>query len=466
MKRILLIFILALMGLVSSAQTTFDTRYNQALRYYQGGSYQDAISLLDAAIGGVGINESQKQKAEKLKRMCEAKLNSSTTASQRLYQVAIVSNPPSAEIVVNGEVGYAPAVKSFKPGKYAIHVEKEGYFPVDTTLAVTSQSLSSEKTFVVELKPQFSRLKLVTFSDEGILSTGYADMIIDGHSIRLGVESKLNYSERSKPKYFELYDDGTVPLPPSDYSIKVLINGFEPKDTVFNVGMGKTKVLNITLHRLKGYINFINGEGSQGAEVFIDGVSKGIMPLGKVEASVGSHIVSFKKNGHLQTTENNIVPVMEGQTTNVRADLKPGYYCQVSTTPESAILYINGEEAGITPLKITLIEGEQLLSFEKDGYWHGKEKINVGPSINGRDFNFVMVPTHPVEFVLSNSQEERYLNLWTLDGRFANTLRLPVTLMLPKKEIKYKYSVRNGRGLYLAKGEIVLDENDNSVKID
>lgn len=103
------------------------------------------------------------------------------------------------------------------------------------------------------------------------------------------------------------------------------------------------------------------------ADVYIDGVYKGVTPL-KTVLSYGEHMIRFIKDGYYKVEKT--IKVYDDAVL-VNEELKPNSSSTVSlySNPLGAVVYIDGVRVGITPLiEYSVPEGVHKIRFEKIGY--------------------------------------------------------------------------------------------------
>ena len=107
--------------------------------------------------------------------------------------------------------------------------------------------------------------------------------------------------------------------------------------------------------------------------VCIDGTEMGTTPLLLNNVLVGSHRIVFKKDGYSSADKQ--VELKEGIENKVYAELSNIKEVSIVSYPNGAIVTMDREYLGVTPLKTTLPCGEHLFTFGKDGY--NLEQVNI-----------------------------------------------------------------------------------------
>ena len=140
----------------------------------------------------------------------------------------------------------------------------------------------------------------------------------------------------------------------------------------------------------------INSKPS-GATVKIDGVSRGKAPI-TVEIAAGSHKVSVSKEGFKEKSAS--ARVTAGQTSSMtlalqaestEPEVRKGTLF-ISSAPAGALLYIDGQSRGRTPLSVTVSEGLHTLKLEAEGKSPVEKRIKVDFSRSTTVRRFIELP--------------------------------------------------------------------------
>ena len=133
-----------------------------------------------------------------------------------------------------------------------------------------------------------------------------------------------------------------------------------------------------------------------GADVKIDGEYKGVTPV-RVALSNGKYSFSFSKDGYVQ--DDRVVEV-DNETDIIRGNLTSvGHEVDITSTPTNAIVYVDGENRGNTPLELNLSPGSHLIALNKIGYKSHKEYKTVSST-----------KKNAFHFELSKDENERTRN--------------------------------------------------------
>jgi len=126
-----------------------------------------------------------------------------------------------------------------------------------------------------------------------------------------------------------------------------------------------------------------------GADVYIEGAYKGTTPLDLTgQYAVGSYSIEIRKVGYVSWLGS--LNVKASGTTSISATLAPYKgSVEVTSVPDGATIYLDGNYAGISPKTISDIPtGVHAITLKKDGYndWDSEIDIIKGKtvSINAR----------------------------------------------------------------------------------
>ncbi len=113
----------------------------------------------------------------------------------------------------------------------------------------------------------------------------------------------------------------------------------------------------------------------EGASVYINDVYKGITPL-TVTLEEGTYDLKLKKEGYETLQET--ITLYPGKTTTITRELKPlPVPLTITSTPGGAMVYIDGEHKGVTPLTVNLLPGTYSIKLVKKGYQDYTTQVTV-----------------------------------------------------------------------------------------
>ncbi len=233
--------------------------------------------------------------------------------------LSVSSNPAGAELRVNGlPAGKTPVLLSnMTPGKYNVTLSLSGYVDYNVPTVVASGKVTAVNAVLIAYYGNIS-----------------ADSIPPGASVTLNGEPA---------GVTPIYLSG---LSPGKYNVSFDLEDYVPYKTYANVYSGRTTVLKPSLTYYFGTLNIASVPS--GADVAVDGVSRGATPLVLAGIEPGIHTVNVTLATHLPYYR--VVSVISGRTTVLKPTLV--YYygnLSVSSRPSGAAVYVNGESMGVTP---------------------------------------------------------------------------------------------------------------------
>jgi len=102
----------------------------------------------------------------------------------------------------------------------------------------------------------------------------------------------------------------------------------------------------------------------------------------KAKVRVGEDVVSLTNVGPGETVRFETTVMASGQPVSVsvqaKTDAGKAITMTVNSTPQGALLKVDGVEAGITPRLITLGAGKHTLTFSKEGFKAGDFPLEIG----------------------------------------------------------------------------------------
>jgi len=262
----------------------------------------------------------------------------------------VSSTPGGARISINGADKGITSSSSLimrriilSPGTYDVHLTLSGYNDYSQSETINAgQAVSLTATLTQSSQPP---------APSSTTGTLVITSIPDGAAV-----------------YIDSGSQGTTPttisITAGSYTVKLTKSGYtDYQQPAITVAAGKTTPLNVNLVATTpgstgtGSISIISSPS--GASVNLDGWDKGTTPTTLDDVKAGSHTLTLTKTGYQDSVRT--VPVTGGSTTEVTASLTiqdPGPQpsglstLTIRSTPVGANVYIDGETAGITPVKI------------------------------------------------------------------------------------------------------------------
>lgn len=447
------------------AQSAFDLRYSQAQRFYSEGRYSEAALILEASLDGVGLSENQRATAKQLLDRCRKALYHPEPDP---VTVSLTTLPSNAKVSIDGAgSGNTPFVTALKPGRYAIRIDKEGYFPLDTAIVIRaddSRSISLE----MSLEPRFATLRLDVKPEEGYSFTLGPEVEVGGHSLDLSSEFH-SIEGVDHVNFYQMYQGGLLFVPQGAYVLILSAEGFDKEILQLNLHGGEEKSIAVRLAAKKGTIAFGGNVHADGATVYLDGEELGTLPMDNVAVMAGKHRLSYRKQGMQADKEEYLIDVPEGGVCRAWVSMKKVKAYRIIADDDKASIIVDGKEVGLSPALVNLTEGEHRVMAYKEGSYNGEITISVKPEEQGDDVvRLSLNPTRAVHFYTDRSgKNKESLSLFTKDGHIlADRVMLPCEVLIPVNENSFKSIVYTDSPLLRAyKGPIKVKQKESEYQI-
>ena len=220
----------------------------------------------------------------------------------------------------------------------------------------------------------------------------------------------------SFPKECEVYLNGELEgstpltiknLKYGDYELKIVMDGY--KEEMRQVALDRNNRRRVVMVALEHATFTLQVNSSPAnAEVYVDGVNKGLTPVEIDDLIIAKHFIEVKLENYAKWTkeisETDEINSITGNTVVLDASLVPSTASiTINSIPDKARVIINGEEKGTTPFIIDNVEpGDYQIEVIKDGYTTYSEGIVIakGDSVK-RDLaltkaeTFLMIDSDP-----------------------------------------------------------------------
>jgi len=232
------------------------------------------------------------------------------------------------------------------------------------------------------------------------------------------VETEINIDSVLKLKLADRYL-----IRPGGYDLRLSARGYYPIDETLTVGHEQTQNFQFKLEKLPGHLQ-VNTGAVAGAEVFVDGVSKGRTPVTIRDIPHGERLVTITAERY-SPFEDTID--MEGldkeQTINI--DLTPTW-AEVSfdSDPRQAEVFNGDELLGSTPLVSEMPEGRHHIRIKSSGYKAWQKEISV---IANKPLSYNDIELEPADATLILISRPARANA-TINGNYAGLTPLEVAL--------------------------------------
>jgi len=195
-----------------------------------------------------------------------------------------------------------------------------------------------------------------------------------------GCDAEINNSKgsitvKSSIEHPQVYVNGTLqgeaPVTLSgilagDYIIELRKDGFERAYKSVSLLEGQEMVVSLDMKPITGLL--LVDSNPQGADVVIDGISKGNTPLLMTDLPLGEYLMEFRSVKHLPRTMKAVL--VDRTPVRVFAELVSNTaQLKVSSDPDGAVVSINGVTVGKTPVTVEEVQaGEAEIRISKRGY--------------------------------------------------------------------------------------------------
>jgi formylglycine-generating enzyme required for sulfatase activity len=357
-----------------------------------------------------------------------------TVVEEQIASQFLVINtiPTGADVYIDDNAsGQTTYQKELSLGKHTYRISRDMYLPTAGTVILTADK---KETLNLTLKPDFGTLKITTSPDGG------AAVSIDGvatekttpctieqlksgeHSVTLRLEMYKTATEKINiqaggnhnlpvsltPTYAQI----TVNTDPASdiyvagekkgngaWSGKLLpgIYQFEARKEKYTPATEKREViigqpLTLTLQPVakKGIITIMTTPAD--ATIMLDGVSKGTTPTKLRDLLVGDYTMTLSLPNYATITKT--VTITEGKNTEVSEALIKGRAVAINSNPSGVVLFVDGNNVGLTPYNGSLTFGSHTLKIEQNGE---KSEKTITISQLGGDTSF-MISFDPESF--------------------------------------------------------------------
>lgn len=294
--------------------------------------------------------------------------------------LTIRSMPEGADVYVDNVLkGGTPCSIKLLPGKHTFRVEKTLYQPEAGNIIISGQEKDgkTEKSFV--LRPAFGTIKITTIPVQG------ATIFLDNEE-----------TGKTTPFTLTKVKSGT-------HRIAVRKDLYQPQNVEVIVKDGETIEKTITLTTNASNVTV---KAQNEADIFIDdrfvakGVYQGLIPSG---------VVTFeaRKSGYYPDKKNQDIAIGDSITIDLNPQPIIGRL-EIVSTPIDAVIYLNGEKKGTTPLALpNLMVGKYELRLEKEGYFGKLNEITISENKTTEvDEKLVSNQVNIVQPVTSESKKE------------------------------------------------------------
>ena len=217
-------------------------------------------------------------------------------------------------------------------------------------------------------------------------------------------------------------------LRPGEYELDISQEGYYPLEQELNVSDEQNQRYTFQLQRLPGHLQVNTGNVS-GAEIFVDGTSKGFSPTLIRDLPHGERQLRVSAERYFPAEETVLIEGLDKEQ-SLDIQLSPAWAdISFSSEPASAEVFNNGELIGKTPLTAEIMEGKHDIRVRLSGYKEWQDDIDVVANKAMRFDDIKLELADAVIFLISNPPRANI----TLDGQYKGLTPLEIALE-PDKE--------------------------------
>lgn len=213
-----------------------------------------------------------------------------------------------------------------------------------------------------------------------------------------------------------------------EHNLKAQAKGYYPLEESIQVGGEQNQHFPFTLQRLPGHLQLDTAELS-GAEIFIDGDSKGFSPALIKNISPGEHTLRIVADRYFTHEQNLEIEGLDKEQ-SLSVTMQPAWAdISFKSQPASADILIDDQLVGQTPFTASVLEGERSVKIKLPGYKLWKDNLKVVASEHQSLPEIKLEPADALLFIVSNPPRANS----TVDGEFAGLTPLEVAITPDKK---------------------------------
>jgi formylglycine-generating enzyme required for sulfatase activity len=163
---------------------------------------------------------------------------------------------------------------------------------------------------------------------------------------------------------------------PGTYRLEMTKEGYEPLEVQVVVTRKSDQSYRFVMQKLPGFLAIAAG-GVEGAEVVVDGALAGVTPVTALKLSPGAHEVQILSDRH-QKYATRVSIEGGGRTQELTVHLVPRWASVTLTSrPPGATIRANGNEVGVTPATVELLEGKYTIDLALAGHEPFRRRLEV-----------------------------------------------------------------------------------------
>ena len=210
---------------------------------------------------------------------------------------------------------------------------------------------------------------------------------------------------------------------PGAHDLSLSAAGYHPLRETLNVSAEAAQHYIYRLEKLPGHLRIDSGAVT-GAEVLLDGVSRGETPLHLKDLAPGEYVVEIRAERYFLFREQVTLEGLD-QEQSLNAELKPAW-AEVSfaSEPPDAQVFRGDELLGNTPLTTELLEGKHEVRVKASGYKVWEDTIAVVAGVAQAVTGIRLEPADATLFLVSSPSRANAV----VNGKFLGLTPLEVPL--------------------------------------
>ena len=408
-----------------------------------------------------------------LGKVKSAKVTVNQAARPETYKrLTIRTKPDRARISVDG-ASYITGIweGSLASGRHDIHIDKPGYAPKDTVITIQDDLVVDQDIVLrMKLKPNFGRMTVKVTPEEGFEFDKIASytLSINGRAVNMMRPDNYSYNDDREILYYEVYDDGTIPVPAGWASVVASAVNFEPQRQDIQVLAQDELPLEFNLKARTGTLSIIDTGKARNAEVYLD--DNYIGEVGEItnrRTVIGDHVIRLKKENHIAGELTYPITIKENEETFLNVSMSRYANFFFDSDPADAKVYVNDEYIGNTPTTLPYVMREKeagstyVVTIAKDHYLPVKKEYspNFDSAQGEYHESFKLIST----YTLRVEADEPDLQVTVKDRRhgdstYVELASLPADLDIPIRKKPYYVELhRIGQSADAYRGTIRFD---------
>lgn len=328
-------------------------------------------------------------------------------------------------------------------GEYKVRISKHGYMPIDTFVIVPSDGNIRQLDLV--LKPDFAKIQVDISTTDNSTFNVFPIVEIDTAHVNMAYLVNSNqvrtYDDADNLQFFKIYQGGSVPVPPGNYSIVVSAPGYRTYNSRLSASKGTVTPLTVKLEPISGYLTVSDQSNAIGAKIFMDDEFIGNIPLYRHKTKIGNKTIRIEKEGYLSSEKEYKILSEEGKEIDLNVSMSIYKQFRVESNPAGSEILVDGVRQGFTPNMISLNKGVHEIVIKRNGFLDFKQKIEI------KDDRTLAVDTVSSNLEINNPihirSERNALNIVIKRGKeiVLENVLTPADIQLPLG--KYKMKLKN-----------------------